>query len=390
MKRRTQQSGMVAIFVVIFSTILVAIITVSFLRSMIQEEKQASNNNLSQSAYDSAVTGVEDGKRVIRAALQATGTAQQKAKNAIDNKSCSTIADAGIVAMGSETQIKSNGGVSLQNQAYTCVKITMNTNDVILNLTEGESVVVPLKAMSSFNTIDIQWMHRNNSDGGTAYIGGEATDLAAPTSGNYDKLPAKADWNIAAASLLRVQSILPTESSVSLNDLDSSVVTTNFLRPAAAISTAPPFNINLASMRATSTNTVTSLNAIACSTTKYKNGNYACNARLSKPDSAMVPSGSNVAYLRLTSLYRDTSVKITLAKDNSGSSTSIVQFDGVQPEIDSTGRADDVFRRIRSRVNVGFNGFTFPEYAVDISGNLCKNFYVTPDVADTIGESCTP
>ena len=46
MKRRTQQSGMVAIFVVIFSTILVAIITVSFLRSMIQEEKQASNNKM--------------------------------------------------------------------------------------------------------------------------------------------------------------------------------------------------------------------------------------------------------------------------------------------------------------------------------------------------------
>lgn len=388
MKKHTQQSGMVAIFVVIFSTILVTIITVSFLRNMIQEEKQASNNNLSQSAYDSAVTGVEDGKRVIRAALQATGTAQQKAKEAIDNKKCTTVADAGIVAAGSETPIKSSGGTSLQNQAYTCVKVVMNTNDIILNLTEGESVVVPMKATGVFGTIDVQWMHRNNSDGGTAYVGGEAAELQAPTAGDYDKLPAKADWNAAAASLLRVQAVLPTGLSASLDDLNTSVVTTNFLRPAAALSTASPLNITFSSTRAATSHTVTSLNAVTCSTTKYKNGNYACNARLSKPDGAIIPAGSGVAYLRLTSLYRDTSVKITLAKDSSMS--ELVQFDGVQPEIDSTGRADDVFRRVRSRVNVGFNSFTFPEYAIDTSGSLCKNFYVTTDASDAIGESCTP
>ena len=65
----------------------------------------------------------------------------------------------------------------------------------------------------------------------------------------------------------------------------------------------------------------------------------------------------------------------------------------VQPEIDSTGRADTIFRRIKSRVNVGFNtngSFTFPEQGVDITGSLCKNFYVTNDEAGPLGTSCNP
>ena len=161
-KIQQSQNGVVSLFTVLFTTLLLTVITVSFLRIMIQEQQQAQNQDLSQSAYDSAVSGVEDAKRVLRACYQ-LGPASE-ACLAINNKQCDTIAKAQVAGnIGQETVIRGDSGDTRMNQAYTCVKIIRDTYDYISDVEAGSSVIVPLRASGAFNKIVIEWMFVGNT-----------------------------------------------------------------------------------------------------------------------------------------------------------------------------------------------------------------------------------
>ena len=61
MKRRTKE-GAASFYVVAFSTLVLMIIATSFAAIIISEVTRTMNDDLSQSAYDSAMAGIEDAK----------------------------------------------------------------------------------------------------------------------------------------------------------------------------------------------------------------------------------------------------------------------------------------------------------------------------------------
>lgn len=112
---------------------------------------------------------------------------------------------------------------------------------------------------------------------------------------------------------------------------------------------------------------------------------YACSVTLRLPNPIDNNAANRNAFLHLNALYNSAHYKVELRRG-----ATPVQFNRVQPIVDSTGRANDAFRRVQARVELK-SDFTYPDAAIDIEGDLCKNFTITDnDSGYSNSTTCTP
>ena len=380
MGRYARQSGAVSLFAVIFGAMLLTIVTIGFMRLMLMDQRQASDNDLSQSAYDAALAGVEDAKRVVRAAQ----TGNMQAAGVLSGPiNCNMIADSGVVggSTSGETIIQTGSGAGKKfDQAYTCVKIAMQSQDFIYKAIEDKSQLISLRAVSSFNKIIIEWYRRDDESNLNAE---NAVNTEISTTG---ELPTKDKWNSNTPPLVRAQVISPG-STFNLATLDTTGVT-SFLRPNVLRSDVVSQSGTVVSgkssdrPRATDGNEHNNgTNIISCSKTFRFSGEYSCKAVI---DVDEVPAGSESVFLRLVSIYKGGSIKVSLQKSDG----TTVNFDGVQPIVDSTGRASNLFRRVEARLQIG-DDFAYPDNAVELKNSLCKDFSISGSGAAAVGR-CKP
>lgn len=385
---RSRQDGAVSLFSVIFSALLLTILTVGFMKIMVTDQEQAMNNDLSQSAYDSAMAGVEDAKRAVRR-CQAAGpssAACRELNDATKNKDCQVVSRVlnGAPAPG-ETIVRSRTGASggqRFNQAYTCVNISMDTDDYLYTAKEGVAEMIPLNAGGDVSRISIEWFMQADA--------GEGVPATVPChsrpnpAGCDDRMPRKSAWGNATPPIVRAQLITPGDS-FNLTDLDKKEASqTVFIRPKSIITTGSPASQIISvgnNPRAVDSDQFNNdQTSIACYSFAIRS--YSCRAilNLTKPITA---SASKNAFLRLNTIYNGASVRVQMLS----SSSRVVKFVGVQPTVDSNGRASNLFRRVEARLKVG-SDFQYPSYAVDSNENLCKDFSVHSAGA-AIG-SCRP
>jgi Tfp pilus assembly protein PilX len=391
---RSSQWGAVSLFVVIFSTLLMTIVTVSFVQLMTKDQQQATTSDLSQSAYDSARAGVEDAKRLLLLDQQCrNGTAPATVNCAAvasallpasgdTQSSCNTLALGGVVSEDNdETLLQQSDGdnAAALDQAYTCVKIAKDTDDYLGDLQPNESLVIPLRGAKSFNTITLSWFSDKDITSDT-----NSLDIEFPSSGADVSLLRIPNWKFNYPALMRTQ-LIQVGSSFELTDFNDSPggnlsnSNTLFLYPSETGATSKDFSLDAR---------YSPLNApqpIRCRS-NLNGGGYACSVEMQLPVPIKGSVGDRTAFLHLSALYNPAHFKIQL----SNGTGTIVKFSNVQPEVDSTGRANNLFRRVVSRVELR-GDVTYPNAEIDVTGDLCKNFSITTRAADYKNSStCTP
>jgi hypothetical protein len=392
-----REQGAVSLFIVIFSSLLITMIAVGFIRIMIQNQEQATAADLSKSALDSAYAGVEDAKRLIVTYRQnciagaGTSTECQRMADLMKGNRCDTLQQASIVNGDKEVVVRQSEGDESLNQAYTCVKVLLDTPDIIGTVAPNTSKLIPLAANGAFDQITLEWYSQEDLSKAITNDASNASDRVSLYSGLEvsPSLPKLDQWPKNQPPLMRIQ-LLQFGDNFLLSDFDTlkDGKTNNaslFLMPSTAGSTTVSFADDFRQIPGS-----LSPERIACDkdfSTSGASGQYACKVVIRLP----APIGTDDitkrrAYIRVTELYNpNTAFRISLQNG-----AQDVVFSAVQPLVDSTGRANDYFRRIQSRIELESSSVPYVENAVDLTGSLCKTFRVTDQPGDYDAGSCTP
>ena len=373
--KTSTKKGAASIYVVVFVTLLFSVLTVTFVRVILSNSINTENNDLSQSAYDAALSGVEDAKRLIErySVCKKSNTAEcQEYVEKVNQygKNCDIVKqmvydireeDGNTEVLIQENTSGNAGDVEVEDEAYTCVTIDPITTDYRSTLSSANPTrVVQLIAAEDYDIVEISWHSDTNS-----------SERNWSDQGTGKKFNTN-DKNITPA-ILSAEIIYP--GGASFTDYDSVPHNTIFMIPDDTQQTkAVITRKNLVENNDQSE----PLNSYDPFAVKCDGDTYACSQAIELDN---MPANSDADFLVLSLPYGqpDTDFTITLKKKNG----KIVRFEQAQYAVDSTGRANDVYRRVEVRVEANDNYFPYPRFAVEISSQdvntdkLKKNFYVT-------------
>ena len=450
-KNNQKKQGATSYYMIIVSALLFGVIAAGFITLMVNEMSKSSENNLSQSAYDSAVVGIEDTKILLKKYNEIKDYMAQHGgaypDNIVNAKDFVDAVDDSLATEENESQCINfaelgyaqdyDGGVLVQEtdekgitvQSYTCIMIDFYPKDYLSTLSsESPTRIIPLQTRNDENdkikNVRISWYSPDNLAGqGTANFAN--TDDAAIISFSDDA----SNPPVLVAQLYQTSTNFNYDSfSTSGPDKNNPTATdrgTLWLVPANTNSYPAVLSGNVhyeqwgdpTKTKPSDRSTILSNNAFLNSNdhreqdssgqkithTGYPvscanapgNLDYLCSVVIELPN-PVNGSRSNVPgtfLLSLTMPYGQptTDIRVEMSSKNisetweSDGSYIGDSFDKVQTIIDSTGRANDVYQRVESRIETFNSDFPFPDYTLTLGqgdgegASLWKNFIISSD-----------
>lgn len=338
-----KESGFASLLIAMVLILVLSLMTVGFAFLMNKAQRSALDKQLSSQAYYAAESGVNDATKAIAAGYNAAKTV------------CGT---SGVVGGQSGASYLNDNKVGTSTEAeYTCLLIDMLPKSLeygSINTDSNEVITLrgsdPTGADQTIKTIKFSWQ---DAQGSTSF---------PTTPGTY---PTSANWGTNTGMLrASITQILP-----GLGDAAHTFVTGYF--SAYPLRTATP----------------TAPSSPITDTQLFGAGaalNGGCHTSNTPRYCSITITGLNATnyLLRLNSIYRNSQVTITAYGGTGSVSTSNqLNLKESQAMIDSTGKAQDVLRRIQVRVPLK-NTYDYPTYAAEAAGGICKQISVAPNEGD--------
>ena len=413
MKKRT---GAASFYIVAISTLLFTIIAMSFAAIVISELARTTNSDLSQSAYDSALAGIEDAKIAIlnyqNCLKQGYSAAPSIGPSAnvtcgeiiyyMEHPDCDTVGHilnripkgTGSEVLVQEVSSQTGANTNKMEQAYTCVKISSNNPDYRGTIEAGEVArVVPLKVNNpdAAKSIRIKWYSAANKQKANASLRFSQFN----SSTNKIFFPTLSASTEAVPPTMSVQ-LIQTATAFNLSQLDVSnpsngtsdsgllfMVPTN-RRASSHVASDTYYDVtsnntvmNSDTMNFVKAGSKTSSNlplGVRCGEpgTSDFDPEFSCSVSIEIPRPIAGPDGSttrngNTFMLVLSIPYgqpeTDFAVEVCSGTvcQNAGRLSFLNQI-----SVDSTGRANDLYRRIEARVESVSDTAIVPSYAVQL------------------------
>jgi len=334
---RQSETGLVSFIVTMVLMIVITLIVIGFAQVSRREQRQALDRQLSTQAFYAAESGINAAESAIKAGY--TGDKTECGPNTAPEP------------LSGSTEV----GSSLVK--YTCLLIDQSPPDL-----QYASVDT-----NKLTTAEMKFKNSDGSDASATYlkIYWEPKSGDATFAGAYPEFPINGSF-----SMLHV-AITDLVGGLSRSSLDNNTYTT-YLYPQGPGGGGV---ITLAS-GATNQGTIAEGNCIAIPPRKPQ---Y-CLIRIN------LPAATQLIFLRLNAIYNDAHVTVE-AYD---ASDKVLDIKGAQVLIDSTGKANDVLRRVQVRLPVHTS--EKPPFAVSSLTGICKVLQVAPAYGSLASSSleCQP
>lgn len=395
-RQKKYKKGAASFYIVAFSTLILMIIATSFAAIIISEVTRTSNDDLSQSAYDSAMAGVEDAKLAFYnyqnclTQKKNNGTMPDGCSeilNYMDNPDCDMVGKILGRSSSSEGQPvvveESNTVGNNMQQAYTCVTMTDSVPGYESTLSSSNMIRV-IKAKfedgvdaSNIARVKLSWFSDTNT----------STVKYSNFDGSNVSFKAATVGSIAAPPTISL-AMIQTDEKFTISDFQSSNGADRsdrgliYLVPTDSKEKAKKTNAStyIGAYNDTSKNVITA-RQFADSNNKLKknlpyavycsedNGDYLCSATINLPKPlhtdvrnddtfifvAGLPYGAPTTDFLLEFECADDKVcakcKVGDTDCDPAAKGGTANLKGVQIEVDSTGKANDLFRRVSVRLD---------------------------------------
>ncbi len=393
------KKGGASIFVVMFTIIILSIIVLGFTRLILSEATKTMHTDLSQSAYDSALSGIEDAKIALlkyHACLDQGFLAKKDGNDCekiiyymqkgIQDEDCSTVHNVlqrentdenAVVVQETQTSTEKGNNTNML-QRYTCVTIQEELKDYRTTLNnENRLRIIPIRPSQEetarISTIHLRWFSdvnlskvngRKDCPGFLYALGSCSGGRQAPTTLVARLIQTDYEFNPAELSAAKGAGNTDTAQLMFIPSRDSGQNSISGIGESANKGENKPITV------------------------KCSGSTWLCSMDIAMPNTFRGQSRHPAnTYLLVSIPYGSPETDISVSIDETviadGKTTSNpVSFSGVQARIDSTGRANDLYRRVETRVELVDTYFPYPEFEITMmegASQLVKSYWVTND-----------